>query len=299
MYSDWDVNRELRAKFARISQRVHLKNLEHLKLRSDTLNATDKYQDVIDFVSKSENSPEVQKAIIYSTTIDAIESIKKYALEQIKTEFKNEKRNIEYKINNQEIAVLKEVVRRQFSPAAFFSIPSKEIYVVENFVDKHFYSDPKKKKSGQESISKFYCPKRFSLGEWIGIHNQASVAHELFHLLMDSRAAVRSEGLHEEYAYSHMVGYGLHIGLSEEEIINGFLLNWGYIKAGRKNPTISYKQKKKEWKKEALIEAKKLYDQYMNQHEEHTDKFSAETDNQKPINFEMAMHRKKISLLEL
>jgi hypothetical protein len=79
--------------------------------------------------------------------------------------------------------------------------------------------------------------------------------------------------------------------LAEEEIIKGFLKSYGYIRSREKRPELANRFRKKEWKEEALKEAKKLYDQFMNQ--------ESQQDNKIDPNFEKDRQRKRVSFLEL
>lgn len=251
--------REQNSKYNKIAHDIHVRQLERLKKHPETRIATKEFSEVIDFISREKNFPEIHECVVYSTTNKAIDSLDDF----VKDEIKKELEKTEGKIDTSILQVLKSTIKSLVSAAGFFSLHTKEVYTVRDIFDRFYYRDGDKK-GKKVSFSKFYKPERFELSEWLAMREKITIAHELLHYQMDSRCQSNSALAQEEYAYGHMIGYCQHIGLKEEEIIKGPLMSWGKIISASKDATLQYKERKKDWEKEGEKNAKKLFDQYQN-----------------------------------
>lgn len=261
MNSRFFGKREEALKFKRLAKEIHIKQLEELKNHKDSYEASEKYKDVIDFVMKDKKCDELKEVKVYSVTHEGISSISDFVKKELENELKKENGTI----NKPLILSLASHINSFVSAAGFYSTISKEIFIVRNLYDKYFYRSDEKRKKGQRSYSKLYRPSCFSLDKWLDMKNKATLAHELLHYEMGLTNYSKNEMLHEEYAYGHMVSYCKSLGLKKEDIVEGFLISYGNICAIKRDPTLQFKERKKDLKKKAIEIAESLYESYHNQ----------------------------------
>lgn len=257
------MSNKIHAQAKKISSEVHSRQMEGLRKHPDTIVDTETYKDVIDYVSKNKDCSELEQCNVYSTTNKAIDSL-------ISLTRKEAKKIAEENGDRNEFAGTLMSLQRNIcslaSAGAFFSIPTKEIFVIRDHHKRKYYYQFDGKKQNKIAIPKRKSkkPERFTETEWLMIHLKSVLAHELFHMHMDIRCQSYDELLHEEYAYSNMVGWCRESGLTDTEIINGFLLSYGYQQAINKNPALFVSKKWKEIEKKAQLEAIKMIELFDN-----------------------------------
>ena len=260
--------------FKRLSFEINIKLLNILKGHKDTKkiepnNPEYGFNEVIDHVIKETSMKEIKSVGIYFTTTKAIKTLNKFLNDEIKKEFSKEK-----EINTQLAIVLTNQLNSYLGAHGFFSTITKDVFVVKDahlqrpkkekkIENKEEKPEPKETKSKETWKKEFgYKPSRINHKEWLRIHNRATLAHELFHYCMDLRSKTADVLLQEEYAYSNMIGWYRKEGLKDPEIIKASLIWWGRTLSLHKDPSLRLKNRKKDWEKETVVEAKKLIASY-------------------------------------
>lgn len=200
------------------------KEIEILKKEKDTQNATEKFSDVIKYAYEFTGRKFVKDCNIYTTTKKAVKKI-------------DPSKNKKYSLS-----------------IAFFSLVTKDIFLIEDsYLNFYYYPQTKNKDKSKMPIEKMYKPDRYTIKSWIKEKNKAAVLHEIFHFVMAYNTNTNDVWLHEHYAYSSMIGWGRDIGLSDEEIINGFLLSYTLMLVSSRHDL-----EEKEIKKLAFEKGKKI-----------------------------------------
>ena len=251
----------------KLSNAIHIKQMERLKSHSDTVVATEQYQDVIDFVSIERKCTDLMGASVLTTTNRAIDDVIKYTEKEIKRIILNgESSHSETEV----LMAINHSANTLTLAGGFFSIPTKEIFIVRN-------RDQRKDKT-TNSDTKDKRPKRFSKKEWTNIKNRSILAHELFHMHMDVKSHSNNEMLHEEYAYTNMVGWCRKEGMKDKEIAKTFLIPFGGMLAAQKYPSIVASEQWSEFDKKAMEEAMLVIERYANR--------NGDTRTRKDINYQ-------------
>ena len=275
--------------FSKLSKSINLRQLEKLKEHKDTKKLDPKDNEfgigeVVNYVEEETGWAGIQNSDIYLTTNRAIRSLNKFVKAEIKKEVEKKE-----KFDKKFAIVLESQLNAFVNAKGFFSLYSKDVFLIKDIhlVGEEMkrleeaFGEAKRKISGKKTSDKKevstkkdegtwkktygYKPKRFGHREWLRIQMRGTLAHELFHLYMDARCQTKNMMMQEEYAYKNMIGWLRGEGLKDNEIVKSNLMWYGLTVAINKDNSLTVRGRRKELKKVAEEEAKKLMQSYDNE----------------------------------